>query len=169
MAPTFHKSPYINAPDPEIPVAIVLSRSRNIAASKVLIPLSFASQFGGVCTLVGTSTNLLVVNVAADMGMDSFNMFDFLGPASVAGFFAVLYLWLVVPRIVPERQPPMSGTVSRLYTAQIRLDAGSPVVARTLAEALREAGLDVTEKSYDAEHRVIPGMAIDAAEFDTGP
>ena len=102
--------------------------------------MGFASILGGMATTIGTSTNLLVVNVAEDLGMDSFSMFDFLGPASIAGFFAVLYLWLLAPRIIPERQPPMSGTVSRLYTAQIRLDAGSPVVGRTLAEALLRAG-----------------------------
>ncbi len=82
----------------------------------------------------------LVVNVAADMGMDAFSMFDFLGPAVIAGFFAVIYLWLVAPRLIPERQAPMSGKVSRVYTAQIRLDKGSPVVGKTLAEAILRAG-----------------------------
>jgi di/tricarboxylate transporter len=81
-----------------------------------------------------------VVNVAADMGMDDFSMFDFLGPAAIAGFFAVIYLWLIAPRMIPDRQPPMSGKVSRVYTAQIRLDEGSPVVGKTLAEAILRAG-----------------------------
>jgi di/tricarboxylate transporter len=102
--------------------------------------MGFASILGGMATTIGTSTNLLVVNVAADMGMDAFNMFDFLGPAAIGGVFATLYLWLVAPRITPERQPPMSGTVSRLYTAQIRLDKGSPVVGRRLATAILRTG-----------------------------
>ena len=72
--------------------------------------------------------------------MDKFSMFDFLGPAVIAGFFAVVYLWLVAPRLIPERQAPMSGKVSRVYTAQIRLDMGSPVVGKTLAEAILRAG-----------------------------
>jgi len=123
-----------------LPILMGVAVRMGESPSGTLIPMGFASILGGMATTIGTSTNLLVVNVAADMGMDSFNMFDFLGPASIAGFFAVLYLWLVVPRIVPERQPPMSGTVSRLYTAQIRLDKGSPVVGGTLAEALVRAG-----------------------------
>lgn len=123
-----------------LPILVGVALRTGESPSGTLIPMGFASILGGMATTIGTSTNLLVVNVAADMGMDAFSMFDFLGPASIAGFFAVLYLWLVVPRITPERQPPMSGTVSRLYTAQIRLDKESPVAGRTLAEALLRAG-----------------------------
>ena len=123
-----------------LPILMGVAVRMGESPSGTLLPMGFASILGGMATTIGTSTNLLVVNEAADMGMDAFNMFDFLGPASVAGFFAVLYLWLVVPRIVPERQPPMSGVVSRLYTAQIRLDKGGPVVGKTLAEALLRAG-----------------------------
>jgi di/tricarboxylate transporter len=102
--------------------------------------MGFASILGGMATTIGTSTNLLVVNVAADMGMDPFSMFDFLGPAAIAGSFAVIYLWLIAPRMIPARQPPMSGAVSRVYTAQIRLDVGSSVVGKTLADAILRAG-----------------------------
>jgi di/tricarboxylate transporter len=123
-----------------LPILMGVAVRMGDSPSGMLIPMGFASILGGMATTIGTSTNLLVVNVAADMGMDAFNMFDFLGPASIAGFFAILYLWLVVPRITPERHPPMSGTVSRLYTAQIRLDKGSPVVGKTLADALLRAG-----------------------------
>jgi di/tricarboxylate transporter len=123
-----------------LPILMGVAVRMGESPSGTLLPMGFASILGGMATTIGTSTNLLVVNVAADMGMGTFNMFDFLGPASVAGFFAVLYLWLVVPRIVPERQPPMSGVVSRLYTAQIRLDKGGPVVGKTLAEALLRVG-----------------------------
>ena len=123
-----------------LPILMGVAVRMGESPSGTLLPMGFASILGGIATTIGTSTNLLVVNVAADMGMDAFNMFDFLGPASVAGVFAVLYLWLVVPRIVPERQPPMSGVVSRLYTAQIRLDKGGPVVGKTLAEALLRVG-----------------------------
>jgi di/tricarboxylate transporter len=123
-----------------LPILIGVAVRTGDSPSGTLIPMGFASILGGMATTIGTSTNLLVVNVAADLGMDPFNMFDFLGPASIAGFFAVLYLWLIAPRITPVRQPPMSGTVSRLYTAQIRLDRGSPVVGKTLADALLRAG-----------------------------
>ena len=123
-----------------LPILIGVSMRTGASPSGTLIPMGFASIMGGMATTIGTSTNLLVVNVAADMGMDEFSMFDFLGPAVIAGFFGAIYLWLVAPRLIPERQPPMSGKVSRVYTAQIRLDKGSPVVGKTLAEAILRAG-----------------------------
>jgi di/tricarboxylate transporter len=123
-----------------LPILIGVAVRTGVSPSGTLIPMGFASILGGMATTIGTSTNLLVVNVAADMGMTQFSMFDFLGPAAIAGVFATLYLWLIAPRMIPERQPPMSATVSRLYTAQIRLDKGSTVVGRTLAEALLRVG-----------------------------
>jgi len=123
-----------------LPILIGVAVRTGASTSGTLIPMGFASILGGMSTTIGTSTNLLVVNVAADMGMDDFSMFDFLGPAAIAGFFAVIYLWLIAPRMIPDRQPPMSGKVSRVYTAQIRLGEGSPVVGKTLAEAILRAG-----------------------------
>jgi di/tricarboxylate transporter len=123
-----------------LPILIGVAVRTGVSPSGSLIPMGFASILGGMATTIGTSTNLLVVNVAADMGMDAFSMFDFLGPASIAGLFAVIYLWLIAPHMIPERKPPMSGAVSRVYTAQIRLDKTSAVVGRTLANATLRVG-----------------------------
>ena len=70
------------------------------------------------------------------MGMEAFQLFDFLGPALVGGSIAVIYLWLIAPRMIPERQPPMATTVARLFTAQIRINENSAIVGKTLAEAI---------------------------------
>lgn len=123
-----------------LPIMIGVAVKTGISSSGALIPMGFASILGGMATTIGTSTNLLVVNVAADLGMDRFNMFDFLGPVLIAGSFALFYLWLIAPRLIPERQPPMNRGVSRIYTAQIRLNPDSPVVDKTLAEAITRAG-----------------------------
>jgi di/tricarboxylate transporter len=151
-----------------LPILIGVAVRTGESPSGTLIPMGFASILGGMATTIGTSTNLLVVNVAEDLGMDSFNMFDFLGPDSIAGFFAVLYLWLLAPRIIPERQPPMSGTVSRLYTAQIRLDDGSPVVGKTLAEALLRAGEGIKVESVQRGRGVfinpLPDVVLKAGD-----
>nr|MBC8479436.1 sodium:proton antiporter [FCB group bacterium] len=60
-----------------IPIAIVLAKARKISSSRILMPLSFASQFGGVCTLIGTSTNILVNAIAIEKGMQPFGLFEF--------------------------------------------------------------------------------------------
>ncbi len=123
-----------------LPILIGVAVKTGASPSGMLMPMGFASIVGGMATTIGTSTNLLVVNVAADMGMERFNMFDFAGPVLIAGFVAVLYLWLIAPRILPQRQPPMNRGVSRVYTAQIRLNPNSPVVGRSLAYAITRSG-----------------------------
>lgn len=119
-----------------LPILIGVGLRTSTSSTGTLLPMGFASIVGGMSTTIGTSTNLLVVNVAADMGMDTFNMFDFLGPASIGAGFAMLYLWLLAPRMVPQRQGPMHNTTSRLYSAQIRLDQSSPLVGANLAEVI---------------------------------
>lgn len=126
-----------------LPILIGVAVKTGISPSGSLMPMGFASIVGGMSTTIGTSTNLLVVNVAADMGMERFNMFDFAGPVLVAGVVAILYLWLIAPRILPQRVPPMNRGVSRIYTAQIRLNSNSPVVGRSLADAITRSGENI--------------------------
>jgi len=123
-----------------LPILIGVAVKTGMSPSGSLIPMGFASIVGGMATTIGTSTNLLVVNVAADMGMQRFNMFDFVGPVMIAGAVAILYLWLIAPRIIPTRTPPMSRGVSRVYTAQIQLNPDSNMVGRSLADAISRLG-----------------------------
>ena len=123
-----------------LPILIGVAVKTGAAPSSSLMPMGFASIIGGMATTIGSSTNLLVVNVAADMGMERFSMFDFSVPVLAAGSVALLYLWLVAPRMLPKRLPPMNRGVSRVYTAQIRLNENSPVVGHTLAEAIARTG-----------------------------
>jgi len=151
-----------------LPILVGVAVRTGASASEFLIPMGFASILGGMATTIGTSTNLLVVNVAADMGMDSFNMFDFAIPVAIAGTFAILYLWLIAPHLMPERQAPMSGTVSRVYTAQIRLNDNSPVVDKTLAEAIDRAGENLKVETIQRGHGVfispLPDVVLRAGD-----
>jgi di/tricarboxylate transporter len=123
-----------------LPILIGVAVKTGSAPSSSLMPMGFASIIGGMATTIGSSTNLLVVNVAADMGMTRFSMFDFSIPVLIAGSVALLYLWLIAPRILPKRSPPMNRGVSRVYTAQIRLNTNSPVVGLALADAIARTG-----------------------------
>jgi di/tricarboxylate transporter len=123
-----------------LPILIGVAVKTGSAPSSSLMPMGFASIIGGMATTIGSSTNLLVVNVAADMGMTRFSMFDFSIPVLIAGSVALLYLWLIAPKILPKRPPPMNRGVSRVYTAQIRLNDNSPVVGLKLAEAIARTG-----------------------------
>lgn len=125
-----------------LPILVGVALRTGAPASNFLMPMGFAAILGGMATTIGTSTNLLVVSVAADMGMTPLHMFDFVGLVAVAAIPAVLYLWLVAPRLLPERKTPLSGNlmVARLYSAQVRLARSSPVVGKNLAVAKMRFG-----------------------------
>ncbi len=119
-----------------LPILIGVAIRTGQSPSGILLPVGLISIIGGMATTIGTSTNLLVVTVAADMGVAQFQMFDFVVPAAIAGVVAMLYLWLIAPRLIPDRQVPMQSTVKRHYTAQIRLGKNSDAVGMKLADAI---------------------------------
>ncbi len=123
-----------------LPLLISVALRTKSNASGMLLPMGFATLLGGTCTTIGTSTNLLVVSVAADMGLRRIEMFDFIIPAAIAGSIGILYLWLVVPRIMPERKLALADTAPRIFTANLALLESSPLVGKTLADALKKGG-----------------------------
>ena len=104
-----------------LPILISVSLKTGTSASKLLMPMGFATLMGGMSTTIGTSTNLLVVSFAAEMGVKEFNMFDFFVPAMMASAVGILFLWLVAPRIMPKREPLMPTTSARIFEAQLRV------------------------------------------------
>ena len=119
-----------------LPILITVSLRTSMPASSVLMPMGFATLLGGTSTTIGTSTNLLVVAVAAEMGLKRLGMFDFLLPAAITGSIGIAYLWLLAPRIIPKREQPLANTSPRVFAAHLVILEESPVVGKTLAEAL---------------------------------
>ena len=114
-----------------IPVAIVLAKTRRIAASRVLIPLSFASQFGGVCTLIGTSTNILVNSIAVSRGLNSFGLFEFAPLGLAMSVVGIAYLLVMGNWLLPRRK----GEVEQVdkyrlsdYVAELKVTENSPLI-----------------------------------------
>ena len=87
-----------------IPVTIVLANARHVSPSRVLIPLSYASQFGGVCTLIGTSTNILVNSIAVTNGLRGFDLFEFAPLGLIMLAIGIVYLVIVSKWFLPKRK-----------------------------------------------------------------
>jgi di/tricarboxylate transporter len=98
--------------------------------------MGFATLIGGMATTVGTSTNLLVVSVARDLGLEQIGMFDFVLPAAIAGGVAILYLWLIAPRLLPARAIELDNPSPRFFEARLQIREDSSFIDRTLADAI---------------------------------
>lgn len=120
-----------------IPVAIRLAQSLGLSPARLLIPLSFASIFGGMTTLIGTSTNLLVDGVVQKSGLTPFGMFEITGAGLCLALAGTLYMMLVGRWFLPDRDTlatllPTSS--SRRFVAQVLVPVDSVLVGKTIKE-----------------------------------
>lgn len=122
-----------------IPLVISLAQKFGTSPSRLLMPLSFASILGGTCTLIGTSTNLLVSGLAVDAGQEPISMFE-LAPVGLAFTgVGIAYLLLIGRHLLPDRRPvsaSVEGGTHREYLTEIQVGAGSSLVGSTLAETV---------------------------------
>jgi di/tricarboxylate transporter len=119
-----------------IPIAIQIAKQSRKSPSKVLLPLNYAVIFGGTCTLVGTSTNILVSSLAVQHGVPPFSMFEFARMGAVYFALGMAYTVLLV-RYLPDRGDPTNLTGKyelSTYLTEVRVPAASPLVGRTVVE-----------------------------------
>ncbi|MBE0585879.1 MAG: SLC13 family permease, partial [Desulfofustis sp.] len=151
-----------------LPILITVSIRTGIPASSVLMPMGFATLLGGTSTTIGTSTNLLVIAVAADMGLARMGMFDFLLPAAIAGTIGVVYLWLLAPKMIPPREQPLTDTSPRIFSAHLAILEGSPVAGQTLdrAREMTDGTMKVTgiERGDGKFMMPLPGIELRAGD-----
>jgi len=141
-----------------IPILTAVAMRSNMSPSKLLMPMTFASQIGGMGTPIGTSLNLLVIGSAASLGVERFHMFDFIAPASLAAIPGLLFLWLVAPRLLPDKQHSLANTSPRIFDAQLHIADTSPAAGKTLAEAkkLTQGEMSVVSVRRSAELVISP-------------
>lgn len=122
-----------------LPIVLAHARAVNLRASKLLIPLSFASILGGTCTLTGSSTNLIIDGVAQEYGQPAFGMFEMTKLGIVYAVVGFLYLMLIGRKLLPSRSS-LSELIdsggSREVLTQFQVEPGSPLVGKTLVETL---------------------------------
>ncbi|MEZ5314537.1 MAG: SLC13 family permease [Thermoanaerobaculia bacterium] len=119
-----------------LPVAVQIAKLHRISPSKLLLPLNYAAVIGGTCTLVGTSTNLIVSSIVETHGEKPIRMFE-LFPMGIVFFACGLLYGLVVIRFLPNRDDPSSLTGKYQltpYLTELRVPAASRLVGRTVVE-----------------------------------
>lgn len=130
-------------------------RGSRIAPSKLLLPMNYATILGGMCTLVGTSTNLIVAGlVLQQAGMAPLDMFDPLGVGATAALAGCLYLLTIGRWLLPVRRSAMEqATDTREYAVEMEIVPDGAVAGRTIGEArLRQlAGSFLVELIRDGE------------------
>jgi di/tricarboxylate transporter len=114
-----------------IPILVALSNQLGRPTEKVLIPLSYAAILGGMTTLIGSSTNLLVSGMVAELGEDPLRFFDFTIPGLVLAGIGLLYVLFVAPRLLGERPGDAkdeADSAGRQFIAQLEVEPASPLV-----------------------------------------
>jgi di/tricarboxylate transporter len=143
-----------------IPIIIRVAGDLGVSASKLLMPLSFASMFGGVCTLIGTSTNILVSSIAEDHGLEPFSMFEFSGLGLVFMAVGGVYLYTVGVNLIPPRRKEERELTAQYEMQEFLTDVvlepasehlGTPVDETPLT---RDLDIDVLQVFRSAEEPV---------------
>ncbi|NHA13742.1 SLC13 family permease [Thioalkalivibrio sp. XN279] len=151
-----------------LPVLVGASTRLRFPASRVLMPAGFAALLGGMTTTIGTSTNLLVVTEAEALGLPAFGMFSFLAPAAFGAAVGLLFLWLVAPHMLPERDAPIRQAAPRIFKAMFFVGEDSWAVGKTLAELRERTGrrmnVSRVQRGDGLQVAKLPAMRLQAGD-----
>lgn len=129
-----------------LPMVLAVCARRKFAPSKFLIPLSFAAQFGGVCTLIGSSTNILVSAMSEKANLGSFTMFEMSSLGLIMVAVGIVYFLVAGYWLLPERRAEELTATYQLgeYITELRVVAGSPLIGQTVLQTQLASRHDVT-------------------------
>jgi di/tricarboxylate transporter len=142
-----------------MPILVGAALRTKSSPSRTLLPMNYAVLIGGMGTTIGTSTNLIVVSIAADLGVRPFGMFDFVHVTAIAAVGGLLYLWLVLPRLIPERRSPLADAAPQVFSAVLHVKEGGFADGKPFAEVQKKAGEAFRVK------RVVRGEALELARL----
>lgn len=144
-----------------IPILIGIASRTNLPASGFLLPMGLATIIGGMCTTIGTSTNLLVVGITRDLGVADIGIFDFALPAVLVGGVGLIFVWLIVPRLLPDRARPITDTRPRIFDAQLTIREDGFAAGKTLKDVLEKTGGDmIVEQIQRGESLVVMKLPL---------
>jgi di/tricarboxylate transporter len=130
-----------------LPMVTDIAHKGNTSPSKLLLPLSYASMFGGMLTLIGTSTNILASQLSAELLDHPFGMFEFTQLGIVVTIVGTVYLLTVGRWLVPGRIPVRKDLTEEFemgeYLTEVVVSEDSPIIGQTVREAIAATEFDV--------------------------
>lgn len=120
-----------------LPLALRVCQSNGMSPARVLMPMAFAAQMGGVATLIGTSSNLLVDSIARRHGLAGFGLFDFTPMGAALAVVGIVYMMLVGRWMLPKQVDvglPQQTDIGK-YVAELRVGEESSLIGKSIAEA----------------------------------
>jgi len=129
-----------------IPVIMGIASKVGVSPSKMLMPLSFAGMIGGVTTLIGTSTNILVSSIAVERGLDAISMFELTPMGIVYIISGFLFLYFIGIRMIPERRKEKQLTDQfemQSFLTDIIINPESELVGKLLNQRKMAEELDI--------------------------
>ena len=121
-----------------LPLALRVCSQTGTSPSRVLMPMAYAAQMGGVCTLIGTSSNLLADSLAREGGLAGFSVFEFTGLGALLAVAGIAYLMLFGRWLLPSesRLPQEESEDIGKYVTELRVTDRSPLLGQTIADAV---------------------------------
>lgn len=143
-----------------IPAVTDWARTSGVAVSKLLMPLSYAAILGGTCTLIGTSTNLVVQGMLIDNNKPELGMFDISWVGLPAALLGGLYILVCSRWLLPDRRPAISMLDDpREYTVEMEVAPDSPLVGKSIEDAGLRHLQGVYLAEIDRDENVIPAVS----------
>jgi di/tricarboxylate transporter len=115
-----------------MPVLVAIAARTGTSPSPTLMPMNCAVIIGGMATTIGTSTNLLVVGIAASLGVPTIGLFDFYHIVAIAAAIALPYLWFVMPRLLPKDAEDRPRNEPLAFDAALEIHEGGFAAGQSL-------------------------------------
>jgi di/tricarboxylate transporter len=150
-----------------MPIIVACCMKAGTPVSQVLMPLNYANTLG-MWTTIGTSTNLLAVGIAAQLGVGDIGIFDFAAPGLLGGAVGIVYLLIFGPLLIPVRKPPMLDTSPRVFNAALHVNERGPANGKTISEVLaltqNRMRIDQIQRGADLTLAKLPSVRIRAGD-----